>query len=118
MWTNLLLIIAWVSLVVAVVVICYYRFIFIPRLRVQLTAQLEARLATSKAVHLGFSAEQLAPYLPGFKYNPADVRFLGQPVDFVVFDGLTGGELRQVIIVEVKTGKSSLSKIERQIKEW
>ena len=38
----------------------------------------------------GQIAEQMAPLLPGFPYRPADARFLGDPIDYVVFDGYTG----------------------------
>jgi len=41
----------------------------------------------SFAVTAGKVYEQLLPYLPDFPFNPKDVRFLGSPVDFVVFDG-------------------------------
>lgn len=71
----------------------------------------------SKAVVLGKVSEQLAPYLPGFKYNPKDVRFIGSPVDFIVFDGLDEGNPREVVFLEVKTGKSRLSERERAVKK-
>lgn len=61
--------------------------------------------------------EQLVPHLPDFEFNPKDARFLGQPVDFVVFDGLDEGELRRIVFVEVKTGESKLTTRERQIRE-
>jgi Endonuclease related to archaeal Holliday junction resolvase len=63
----------------------------------------------SQAVTVGKVQEQLVPYLPGFPYNPKDVRFLGSPVDLVVFDGLAEGRLRRVVFLEVKTGSSALS---------
>jgi hypothetical protein len=45
-------------------------------------------------------------------------RFLGSPIDFVVFAGLDEGEeCRDVVLVEVKTGKSALSKRERQVRD-
>lgn len=71
----------------------------------------------SKAVVLGKVTEHLMPFLPGFKYNPKDARFLGTPVDLVVFDGLDEGEIRRIVFVEVKTGKSTLSKREREVKK-
>jgi hypothetical protein len=42
----------------------------------------------SLAVTAGKVYEQLVPYLPNFPFNPRDARFLGSPVDFVVFDGV------------------------------
>ena len=32
---------------------------------------------------------QIAPLLPEFPYSSADARFIGNPIDFVVFDGYT-----------------------------
>jgi predicted Holliday junction resolvase-like endonuclease len=36
-----------------------------------------------------------------------DIRFLGSPVDLVVFDGLAEGQVRRLIFVEVKSGRST-----------
>mgnify|MGYP002867556611 FL=1 len=71
----------------------------------------------SRAVLGGLAGEQLAPFLPGFPCNPADARFVGKPVDFVAFSGAAeGGEIKEIIFVEVKSGEASLSKREREIK--
>jgi predicted Holliday junction resolvase-like endonuclease len=43
----------------------------------------------SRAVIKGKIAEQLAPVLPNFKYLPSDARFIGDPIDYVVFNGYT-----------------------------
>lgn len=64
----------------------------------------------------GKVTEQLVPYLPSFRYNPRDARFIGGPVDFIVFDGLCDGEVKQVVFVEVKTGGSALSQREKQVR--
>jgi hypothetical protein len=71
----------------------------------------------SLAVTAGKVHEQLIPYLPGFDYNPKDVRFLGSPVDLVVFDGLADGEVRRIIFVEVKTGRATLTQRERSVRD-
>ena len=71
----------------------------------------------SRSVLGGQLAEQVAPYLPGFPCNPADARFLGKPVDFVAFPGLTeDNKVQEVLLIEVKTGKSALSGREKEIK--
>jgi predicted Holliday junction resolvase-like endonuclease len=70
----------------------------------------------SLAVTVGKVQEQLIPYLPDFPFNPKDARFIGSPVDFVVFDGLDGGALERVVFVEVKTGAAGLSSRERQVR--
>ncbi len=71
----------------------------------------------SQAVIAGKVSEQLLPYLPGFAFSPKDVRFLGSPVDFVVFDGLAAGKLERIVFVEAKTGGATLTGRERQIRE-
>jgi len=77
----------------------------------------EDAIKKSKAVIIGKVTEHLIPYFPDFKYNPRDARFIGTPVDFVVFDGMCDGKVRRIVFVEVKTGKTGqLSKVERQIR--
>lgn len=71
----------------------------------------------SKAVITGKVTEHLIPYLPEFKYNPKVARFIGSPVDLIVFDGLDEGDLRRIVFVEVKSGKSTLSKREKLIRD-
>jgi predicted Holliday junction resolvase-like endonuclease len=71
----------------------------------------------SQAVIAGRVHEQLIPYLPAFPFNPKDVRFLGSPVDLVVFDGLADGRLRRVVFLEVKTGGSGLTSRERSVRD-
>lgn len=43
----------------------------------------------SEAVLRGRITEHLAPLWPDFPYQWSDARFIVNPVDFVVFDGLT-----------------------------
>jgi predicted Holliday junction resolvase-like endonuclease len=71
----------------------------------------------SRSVLGGKAGEQLAPLLPQFyeRFNPAEARFLGAPVDYVVFDGLATGELRELVLVEVKTGGAGLNANEREV---
>lgn len=71
----------------------------------------------SLAVTAGKVHEQLIPYLPAFPYNPKDARFLGSPVDLVVFDGLAEGRVRRIVFVEVKTGGAGLTGRERMVRE-
>lgn len=71
----------------------------------------------SLAVTAGKVYEQLLPYLPDFPFNPKDARFIGSPVDFVVFDGLSDGLVSRVVFVEVKTGAAELSTRERRVRD-
>jgi predicted Holliday junction resolvase-like endonuclease len=74
-------------------------------------------LERSRAVLKGKIGEQMAPILDIFPFDVADARFLGAPVDFVVFNGYSDGQTEEVVLVEIKTGKSRLSKRERNIKK-
>lgn len=64
----------------------------------------------------------MAPLLPDFPYAPADARFIGNPIDFVVFDGYTeakdgpGTEI-DVVLVEIKKGKGRFTRGELLIKK-
>lgn len=77
----------------------------------------EDAVQRSQAVTVGKVHEQLIPYLPAFPYNPKDVRFLGSPIDLVVFDGLAEGRVQRIVFLEVKTGGSSLSTRERSVRD-
>jgi len=71
----------------------------------------------SRAVLGGQFSEQLAPYLPDFEYLPTECRFVGKPIDFLVFKGMDKKEIEEVVFVEVKSGKSKLSQSEKKLKE-
>ncbi|MFZ9888577.1 MAG: Holliday junction resolvase-like protein [Myxococcota bacterium] len=88
-------------------------------LRLQLTLRRERReaISASRATLLGQVGEQLAPLLPEFPYTLEDARFLGAPIDYVVFDGHSEGAEVEVVFVEVKTGNAKLSRGERAIRD-
>lgn len=71
----------------------------------------------SKRTLLGKLWEQVSPYLPKFPFRPSDMKFLGSPIDFVIFDGASENDIKQVIFLEVKTGDSKLSTQERKLKQ-
>ena len=76
----------------------------------------EDAITKSQAVTMGKVTEHFIPFLPEFDYNPQDARFIGSPIDFVVFDGLSEGDLRQIAFVEVKSGSSTLTRRERWVR--
>jgi predicted Holliday junction resolvase-like endonuclease len=71
----------------------------------------------AEGVLRGKVTEHVAAYLPDFPYDPRDVRFLGTPVDLIVFDGMSQNDLREIVFLEVKTGSGSLSKRERRVRD-
>ena len=77
----------------------------------------EDAVRRSRAVLGGLVGEQVAPFLPDFPCNPADARFVGKPVDFIAFPGCAEGKpVKDVLLIEVKSGESRLSEREREIK--
>jgi predicted Holliday junction resolvase-like endonuclease len=80
-------------------------------------------LERSRAVLKGKIAEQIATILPEFPYNPADCRFIGNPIDYIVFDGYTkikdeGKGKLQIVFLDVKKGeKAELTREEKAIKD-
>jgi predicted Holliday junction resolvase-like endonuclease len=71
----------------------------------------------SRGVLKGQFSEQLAPYFPDFSFDPSECRFIGKPIDFVVFKGASEKEITEVIFVEVKSGNAKLSNQERGLKK-
>lgn len=79
-------------------------------------------LRKSRAVLKGKIGEQLAPLLPDFRYNPADARFIGSPIDYIIFDGYSEahegqGNIRKIVFMDVKTGNAKLSPIQKKVEE-
>ncbi|HLI46164.1 MAG TPA: Holliday junction resolvase-like protein [Geobacterales bacterium] len=77
-------------------------------------------LERSRSTLKGKISEQLAPLLPGFEYNASDARFIGTPIDYIIFDGysnLEGGDKINIIFLEVKSGKSRTNKAEEAVRD-
>ena len=79
---------------------------------------------SSRASLKGKIGEQMAPLLPEFiaNYEPADARFIGTPIDYVIFKNMSkhsndDPEPLEIVMLEVKSGNPSLTKIERAVKD-
>lgn len=101
---------------IAIGIVIAWLYFIIWRLRYSAAIR-ENAVQRSLAVTAGKVHEQLVPYLPEFGFNPKDARFLGSPVDLVVFDGLAAGDVRRVVFLEVKTGAAPLTTRERQVRD-
>ncbi len=77
----------------------------------------EDAVKRSRAVLNGQFSEQMAAFFPCFPADPTEIRFVGKPVDFIAFPGLSTGVVDEVLFVEVKTGGSTLSKVERSLRD-
>ena len=78
----------------------------------------------SRYVLKGKIAEHMVPLLSDvFKYDPSDARFIGAPIDYLIFDGYTAvkdnnsADPITVILADIKTGNAKLNRTERKIKE-
>jgi len=71
----------------------------------------------SRAVLGGKFTEQMVPYFPGFRYDPTEVRFIGSPIDMIVFPGLAQGDPEEIVILEVKTGNAQLTPQQKKIRQ-
>jgi len=78
---------------------------------VNLKIKKDLSLRKSREVVFGQSAEKLAPFLDSFGFDPQRSQFLGQPIDYIVF------EEEEIAFIEVKTGKARLTKKQRDIKK-
>ena len=82
-----------------------------------LKAEREDAIKRSRASLTGQFSEQLAPYMPDFPYSPTECKFLGKPIDFIVFKGADENNIKEIIFLEIKSGESKLNKQEKNLKE-
>ena len=73
----------------------------------------------SKAVLKGKIAEQMAPLWPGFlaKYNAADARFVGTPIDYLIFRNMSKGDDAddpiEIVLLDITTGSCKSNRVLR-----
>jgi predicted Holliday junction resolvase-like endonuclease len=80
-------------------------------------------LKRAQAVAHGFSGENFAPLLDN-RWDHKDFRHMGDPVDYLVFvdmdkvrNSKAGPALQEVVLLDIKTGGSQLSTIQRRIRD-
>lgn len=64
----------------------------------------------SSEVRLGKVAENMAPFVKEWPYDPNEFRFIGNPVDGIVF------RADEIIFVEIKTGKAKYTESQKTVK--
>lgn len=76
----------------------------------------------SRNIIRGQATEHLAPLMMD-NYSLKDYRFLGNPIDFIIYNGLgdvadgKSDTIESIIFLDIKTGKSKLSKVQRRIRD-
>ena len=69
------------------------------------------------STNFGFIMERIAPTVPTFRFKHNDCRSLFDPIDYVIFEGLTEtGSVDKIHFVDIKTGAARLSKKQKEIK--
>ncbi len=73
----------------------------------------------TRTVNIGKIIEKVAPAIKGFKFNRRDSRFMNEPIDYLIFNGLTdnGGLIDSIYFVDIKTGNAGLNFNQRQIRD-
>ena len=117
-----LLVVLLVAVIYLLIKNLQWRFQFESRIKEWIEAEekkiREDAILRSSRVLSGKTLEKFIPFLERFPYNPHDVRWLGDPIDLVIFDGYSSnGEIKQIVFCEVKSGKSKLSKNQNKIKD-
>jgi predicted Holliday junction resolvase-like endonuclease len=80
--------------------------------------KLRGDIANSQRANIkGKVTETFAPFLEGFPFKASECKFLGDPIDFVAFEGLDERDVKGVHFVDVKSGGARLSKHQKQIKD-
>ena len=70
----------------------------------------------SGRTRVGTTVEQMVPFVREMPFDPSDMRILsGGPVDYVVFDGLCDGDVRELVFLDVKTGKAKTNDAQKQV---
>lgn len=72
---------------------------------------------TTKAVNVGKSLEKALPTMKDFKWIVPDSKFLGDPIDLMVFNGLSMGHVNSLSFVEVKSGNAHLNQHQKSIRD-
>jgi len=110
--TNLVLIMMWI------VIWCFVWYLVAKvYFLIKIKGQRQNAVDRSRSVVLGHVNEKIAPLLPNFPYHYKDLVFLGKGIDYLVFDGLSQGELKKIVFLEIKSWVSTLNRNERLIKE-
>jgi len=102
----------------------------VAEIQLQLAQQAGAKLEEEREIRrdaikgsittlLGRVGEQIAPLymMKELGVSPRDLRFIGTPIDFIAFKGLSEGKPEKIIFIEVKASQSgSLTEKEKYVK--
>jgi predicted Holliday junction resolvase-like endonuclease len=100
-----------IEYLIIIILIFLVAYFYLQKKRMEKKIKLSARIISGKTI------EKLIPFFKNFKYDLHDMRFLGEPIDYIIFDGYSKKNLKQIIFLEVKSGKSKLTKEQNEVKK-
>ncbi len=83
----------------------------------RITSATERAQTTAAAVNIGKSLEKVLPVARDFKWVVPDTKFLGDPIDLLVFNGLSNSKVDSLSFVEVKSGAARLNSHQKSIRD-
>lgn len=107
-----------ISLAVIILITAFFyvtTYIYIKKLKKELKIAAEARnklmfQKKQSEIVTGQVAEKLAPFLKNFNHDPQNIQFLGNPIDYIVFEN------KGITLIEIKSANSKLTKKQLTIK--
>ena len=72
---------------------------------------------TTKAVNIGKNLEKVLTTMKDFKWPAPDSKFLGDPIDLIIFNGLSRNKVESINFVEVKSGNARLNVHQKSIRD-
>lgn len=69
------------------------------------------------SVGIGKIIEKILPAHKNFTINSADCRFLGEPIDMIVFDGASENKINHITFLDVKTGTARLNSHQKLVRD-
>lgn len=92
------------TLIIVILILIYFIAKFLREI-----SKLKSEKKSISVIH-GQSMEELIPFSKNFPYNYQNFKFIGDPVDGIVFNN------DKIVFVEIKTGNSRLNKKQERIK--
>jgi predicted Holliday junction resolvase-like endonuclease len=69
------------------------------------------------AVNIGFILERIAPSMQAFPFDHNDCRALFDPIDYVIFEGLSRkGAVDKIVFADIKTGGARLTARQKELR--
>jgi predicted Holliday junction resolvase-like endonuclease len=78
---------------------------------------MEKTAKKTERVNIGKSLEKVLPLAKDFRWVVPDTKVLGDPIDMLVFNGLSLGKVDSLSFIEVKSGSARLNEHQKSIRD-